>query len=107
GSARLDGTPGSYEIPEGVDVRAIAHATLRPDRPAEPATLLVRRGAGHMLRRHAAQIEQVDADWERLHLPTPPADLADEVLGHGADVIVESPATLRASVIARLQGVLA
>ncbi|MCA1983766.1 helix-turn-helix transcriptional regulator [Nocardioides nematodiphilus] len=107
GSARLDGTPGTYEIPEGVDVRAIAHATLRPDRPAEPATLLVRRGAGHMLRRHAAQIEQVDADWERLHLPTPPADLADEVLGHGADVIVESPATLRASVIARLQGVLA
>ena len=105
GTASVAGAPGSYEIPDGVDVRAIAEATLRPDVPAEPVTLLVRPGTGHTLRRHAVRVEPL-AEWERLYLPTPPAGLADEVLAHGADVLVESPAALRTTVVERLRGVL-
>ena len=115
GTAHLDGEPGSYRVPDGVDVRAIAEASVRPDRPAEPATLLVRAGSGHTLRRHAERIEPLAAGerapdgaaWERLHLTAPPGDLADEVLAHGADVYVEAPEALRRTVIDRLERVLA
>jgi proteasome accessory factor B len=115
GQARKTGAPGSYQVPEGTDVRALARATLRPDRPQEPAVLLVRRGAGHILRRRAERIEPLgpdeagpdDGPWERLHLLSPPADLADEVLAHGTDAYVEEPAALRRTVIERLQGLLA
>jgi proteasome accessory factor B len=115
GTARLAGDAGSYQIPDDVDVRAIAQATLRPDRPADPATLLVRVGTGHTLRRHAERIEPLapgesgpdGGAWERLHLTSPQDDLADEVLAHGADVFVESPPALRTTVVERLQGVLA
>jgi proteasome accessory factor B len=115
GQARKTGAPGSYQVPEGTDVRALARATLRPDRPQEPAVLLVRRGAGHILRRRAERIEPLgpdeagpdDGTWERLHLLSPPADLADEVLAHGTDAYVEEPAALRRTVIERLQGLLA
>jgi proteasome accessory factor B len=77
--------------------------------------LLVRRGAGHILRRRAERIEPLgpdeagpdDGTWERLHLLSPPADLADEVLAHGTDAYVEEPAALRRTVIERLQGLLA
>ena len=115
GEATRAGEQGSYQVPEGVDVRAIAKATLRPERAAEPAVLLVRAGAGHTLRRRAERIEPLAPDevapdaaspWERLHLSSPPSDLADEVLAHGADAYVEEPAALRAAVISRLQGVL-
>ena len=43
GAARLDGEPGSYRIPPGTDVRAIAER-LAPTAPSEPATVLVRPG---------------------------------------------------------------
>jgi proteasome accessory factor B len=115
GEARLDGSPGSYQIPEGIDVRAVAKATLRPERPQEPAVLLVRPGTGHTLRRRADRVEPLgpgergpdQGAWERLHLSSPPSDLVDEVLSHGADVYVEEPAALRQTVVERLQGVLA
>ena len=115
GEAHQDGAPGGYQVPEGTDVRALAAATLRPERPQQPAVLLVRTGAGHTLRRRAERIEPLAAGergpdegtWERLHLQSPPSDLADEVLAHGTDVYVESPATLRRTVVERLRGVLA
>lgn len=111
--ARKVGEPGSYQVPEGIDVRAIAKATLRPERAQEPAVLLVRAGAGHTLRRRAERVEPLaagergpDGDrWERLHLLSPPSDLADEILSHGTDVYVEEPAALRRTVIDRLKGV--
>jgi proteasome accessory factor B len=114
GEARKVGEPNSYQVPEGIDVREIARATLRPERAQEPAVLLVRTGAGHTLRRRAEQIEQLapgergpdDGVWERLHLQSPPFDLAEEVLAHGSDAYVESPPALRQAVIERLEGVL-
>lgn len=112
GEARVDGEPGSYDVPTGTDVGAIARATLRPDRPQEPAVLLVRTGAGHTLRRRAAAVEPgvpgPDAGgWDRLRLSEPPFDLAGEILAHGPDVYVEEPAALRQQVVDRLRGVLA
>jgi len=111
GEARKDGAPNSYEVPAGTDVRAIARGTLRPERAQEPAVLLVRVGAGHTLRRRAERIEPGvvgpdDDPWDRLHLVSPPSDLADEVLAHGRDVYVEEPAALRNTVIDRLREVL-
>jgi proteasome accessory factor B len=115
GDARKIGDPGSYQVPDGIDVRAIAKATLRPERALEPAVLLVRVGAGHTLRRRAERVEPLSPDengpdggsWERLHVLSPPSDLAEEILAHGSDVYVEEPVTLRRAVVERLRGALA
>ena len=56
GAARLDGRPGSYSIPPGTDIRAIAER-LAPPPPTETARVLVRPGAGPVLRRQASGVE--------------------------------------------------
>jgi hypothetical protein len=43
--------------------------------------------------------------WDRLVLDRGGLDLADEVLAHGPDVVVESPSALRDSVVRRLTAV--
>lgn len=104
-TARLDGRPGSYSIPEGTDIRSIAER-LAPSPPAESAVVLVRVGAAATLRRRTDDI-QVDVggppgeSWDRITLP-PGTWSADELLTFGADVVVEQPDTLRETVIARL-----
>jgi proteasome accessory factor B len=110
GVARKVGEPGSYEIPDGVDIHAVARR-LAPTASPEPVTVLVRRGAGHGLRRAADQVEPGVAgpdgsqDWDRLRLDRGGMDLADELLTYGADVYVESPAALRDAVVERLRAV--
>jgi proteasome accessory factor B len=110
GKARRSGRPGSYDIPAGVDIRAMARR-LAPDSPNEPVTVLVRQDAGGGLRRAAATVErdvpgpdQATA-WDRLVLERGGLALADELLAYGADVYVESPAALRARVIESLSAV--
>jgi proteasome accessory factor B len=106
GPARVTGSPGSFEIPAGTDVREVARR-LAPSGPSEEAVVLVRPGAGVVLRRAASSIES-DVDgpddvtpWDRLHLPG--GAQADEVLVLGADVYVEKPPTLRDEIVARLR----
>jgi proteasome accessory factor B len=110
GVARKTGDPGSYEIPAGVDIHAVARR-LAPDPSPEPVTVLVRRDAGHGLRRGADHLEPsvpgpdgTDA-WDRLRLDRGGLDLADELLTYGPDVYVESPAALREVVVERLRAV--
>ncbi|MCW2844217.1 MAG: transcriptional regulator, partial [Nocardioides sp.] len=110
GEARKVGEPGSYDVPAGTDVRATTRR-LAPAPSTERAVVLVRRGAGHALRRNA---ESVAPDvpgpdgrtaWDRVVVTRGGEGMADELLGYGADVYVEEPETLRAVVIDRLRSV--
>jgi proteasome accessory factor B len=106
GTVVRDGRPDSFEVPPGTDLRAVTQ-TLAPRPPDRTAVLLVRQGAGHGLRRHArpaADQGDVPAGWERLEATYGSTDsFADEVLGYGADVIVETPEEVRSSVVGRLR----
>ena len=104
----------AFEVPPGTDLHAVA-ARLAPARERGEATLLLRRGAGHLLRRAAARVEEDVAGpdgpgapggpWDRVVVPR--TDLADDVLAHGADVVVEHPAELRDEVVSRLRELVA
>ncbi|MGZ4445608.1 MAG: helix-turn-helix transcriptional regulator [Nocardioides sp.] len=107
GLARKAGEPGSYDVPAGTDVRETARR-LAPAPRTERAVVLVRAGAGLALRRVAASVEHgvVGPDalstWDRLVVVRNGQGLADEVLGHGPDVLVEEPDSLRDEVVSRL-----
>jgi proteasome accessory factor B len=108
GEVHEDGAPGSYDVPPGTDLRALTES-LAPPVPDRTAVLLVRRGAAHGLRRHAAPAAEPVGQgrwegWDRLTVTYGATDvLADEVLGYGAHVVVEAPADLRDEVLRRLR----
>jgi proteasome accessory factor B len=110
GRARRHGRPGSYDVPPGTDLRAIARR-LAPPPTTERAVVLVRAGAGWALRRSAESVEtgvpgpDEQTPWDRVSLSRTGPGLADELLGYGADLLVEEPADLRAQVVARLSAV--
>jgi proteasome accessory factor B len=106
GDVAPDGPAGSFEVPAGTDLRAVARELAPPaaDRTAE---LLVRQGAGQGLRRHAqpsADASGAPEGWDRLTATYGATDaFADEVLGYGADAVVLSPQDVRESVVRRLR----
>jgi len=106
GDARRIGAPASYDIPDGIDLRATTRR-LAPSPAVVEATLLVRKGAGATLRRGAATIEDdvagpdTDSPWDRVVLRRD--RLAEELLALGPDVLVESPPELREDIMARLR----
>ena len=106
GQVRTTGRPGSFEVPPGTDIRALTES-LAPVPAEHQARLLVRRGAAYGLRRQGELVEGDAPDgWELLGLSYGRTDaLADEILGYGADVVVEEPAELRALVLGRLRKV--
>ncbi len=112
GVARKAGRPGSYDIPPDVDIHEVARR-LAPAAVNEPVTVLVRRGAGHGLRRSARPVDETvtgpdgSDEWDRLRLDRGGMDLADELLTYGPDVYVESPDALRQAVVDRLRAAIA
>jgi proteasome accessory factor B len=105
GPATMSGPAGSFVVPPGTDVREAARR-LAPSVPAEEAVVLLRPGAGAVLRRSATSVES-DVDgpdeetpWDRLRLT---GAQADELLAFGPDVYVEGPPALRDEVVARLR----
>jgi proteasome accessory factor B len=108
GEVRTTGRPGSFEVPEGTDIRALTES-LAPTAPDHHARLLVRQGAAYGLRRQATPVPgATPAGWDRVEVSYGRTDaLADEVLGYGGDVIVEEPADLRGLVVGRLRKVAA
>ncbi|WP_300682047.1 WYL domain-containing protein [Nocardioides sp.] len=102
GAVVATGEPASFTRPAGVDAAEIVRR-LAPPAPAVSATLLVRPGTGHSLRRDAT-VEH-EGEWDRVTLSRGSYDLAAEVLAHGADVLVVEPVELREQILARLTGV--
>ncbi|TCJ23368.1 helix-turn-helix transcriptional regulator [Nocardioides jejuensis] len=102
------GRPGAYDVPAGVDLRALTRR-LGPGPRTEAATLLVRQGSGAALRRTGTVVESGvtgpdgHSAWDRVALTVSSLTwLADEVLAHGAAVRAESPEALVADVVRRL-----
>lgn len=108
GEARRTGQPGAFDVPQGTDVQAVARR-LAPVPRVEHAVLLIRAGAGLLLRRGAQRVEigvpgpDTRTTWDRIHVERGSLGLADEVLGHGADVYVEGPPALRDEILERLR----
>ena len=105
--------PGAYEVPEGLDLRALARS-LDPQEPTAEALLAVRPGKAPSLTRRGRPAEPApDLAWAPVgytrwwvgygSLP----GMADEVAGHGADVLVVDPVDLREGVVERLRAVAA
>lgn len=111
GEAAAVGPAGAYEAKE-VDLKAIARE-LAPRPSNFEASVLVRAGSGHALRRWATSVNagvpgpDADTTWDRLAITTVSGDLVGEILAGGADVYVEAPESLRSLVIARLEAALA
>jgi proteasome accessory factor B len=106
GDARRVGSPGSYDIPDGLDLRETTRRLAPPVSVVE-ATLLLRKGAGATLRRGAASIEadvtgpDTDSPWDRVVLRRD--RLEEELLALGPNVVVESPPELRDEIVSRLR----
>ena len=105
GKAVISGPPGSYVVPPGTDVREAARR-LEPATPPEETVVLVRPGAGAVLRREATSVEpdvagpDEQTPWDRLRLPRAQTD---ELLAYGADLYVEAPESVREELVERLR----
>lgn len=108
GEVRTTGTPGSYHVPPGTDIRALTHS-LAPAAADHRARLLVREGTALGLRRQGEPVEASRPEgWDRIEVRYARTDaMADEVLSFGADVVVEEPDDLRELVVGRLRRVAA
>jgi proteasome accessory factor B len=103
GKVRSRSAPGSYAVPDGTDLGALAR-TLDPRPSGGVARLRVREGSGHALRRRA-QDAQPDGDgWDLVTVPLgDPVGLAEEVVSFGPAVEVLDPPEVREAVIRRLR----
>ena len=105
--------PGAFEAPEGLDLRTLA-AKLDPQEPTAEALLAVRTGKSPSLTRRGRPAESApDLAWAAdgregwwVGYGSLPG-MAEEVAGHGADVLVVEPAELREAVVGRLRKVAA
>jgi hypothetical protein len=127
GPVRSVGPPGAVTVPADVDLRALVSASTPPDR-TRTATLWVRQGAGHALRRYARPVAAppapaagsaeapsgaggsgggTPAGMDLLEIDYADTErLARWVVGYGGDVLVVAPPGLRAEVVRRLRATL-
>ena len=97
------GRAGAFSVPAGTDMRALAHR-LEPPSDAGTATLRVRSGQGHALRRRAVAVRADGDGWDMVEVPLgDPVDLAEEVVSYGPAVVATEPPDLREGVVARLR----
>lgn len=108
GAVKMAGPPGGITVPEGTDVRMLVGGWSKPENERGNATLRVRAGAGHALRRRGdAQIEPDGPGWDVVRLSYPlDAWYVEHLASYGADVVVLDPPDLRDAVITHLKGVL-
>ncbi len=106
GTVSFSGPPGNVVVPAGIDVRELVRDWDSSPPAHRTATLRVRAGAGHGLRRGAVAVQPDGDGWEELEVSF--HDLgwyADYLASFGADVIAVDPPDLREAVIRRLKGV--
>ena len=97
--------PAAFTVPEGTDIRSLT-TRLAPPKPDRTAVLRVRPGTGQGLRRRGRALEPAAGaeGWDRFEVDYAATDgFVDELLGYGADVVVESPPEARDLVMARLE----
>ena len=106
GKIIIEGSPGSYEVPENHQPTAMINA-VAVDRDLRQGALQVRVGAGHSLRRQARTAEVIDDRWSLITVDfTDVEAFAAEICSFGPDVVVKGPPELRESVIRLLTGAL-
>ena len=102
---KIDGRPDAYEIPVNTDVTALIHMLAQPA-PTSTARMRVRNGRALPLVRRGTEVGR-DEEWTTVDLPFEDVhQLASQVSGFGAAVVVESPEAVRSAVVARLSGAL-
>ncbi len=106
GAVSFSGPPGSVVVPAGTDVRELVR-DWDSDPPAyRTATLRVRTGAGHGLRRQALAERPDGGGWDIVEVSFHDIGwFSDYLASFGADVIAVDPPDLREAVIRRLKGV--
>jgi predicted DNA-binding transcriptional regulator YafY len=102
GAARAYGEPGSYDVPEGVDVVGmIAESAPRPG--SLTATIRVAPGRANGLRRRAASTTP-EGDLDVLEVPFSDDEaMAADIVGLGSAAVVLAPESLRSAVVRRLR----
>jgi proteasome accessory factor B len=106
GKVAAEGKPASYEVPEGHQAKAMI-STVAIDHPSQSATLRIREGTGHSLRRQATAVTPTGDAWSEATVDfTDTEAFAEEIASFGPDVVVTGPVELRESVIRRLTGAL-
>lgn len=94
-----------YAVPADHRAREMIRTTVGVQEQ-RTATVRVRQGRGNTLRRRATASKD-EGEWTTLAVPyTDDDQLADEVSGYGADVVVLEPPEVRDLVVRRLQGAL-
>jgi proteasome accessory factor B len=108
GEVGPDGPAGTVTVPEDADVREIVASTGGPAPDRRTATVRLRGGAAHGIRRWAASIRPGDAEWDLAELGfTDVERLAEYLAGFAGDVIVVEPPDVRDAMIQHLKAVLA
>lgn len=98
---KVQGKPGAYEIPSDF----VMSEVLSSPSEQSTATIRVRRDKAHALRLRANSIEDGD-DWSILEISfIQEEDLVNDVLWHGADAEILTPASVRQRAISSLQEV--
>jgi proteasome accessory factor B len=111
GPVKMAGPPGSVTVPEGTDVRDLVKEwNGAPEGERRTATLRVRAGTGHMLRKYAEGPAEPAGDgwdgWDRIRVTYPSADwYVDHLASFGPDVVVLEPPGLRDRVVEHLRQV--
>ncbi|HEV7726245.1 MAG TPA: WYL domain-containing protein [Modestobacter sp.] len=101
GTPRASGPAGAFEPPAGLDLAAVVAGQAR--REETVVVVRARPGTAHGLRRTGTALDCAPDGDDRVELrTTEPGALADQLAAYGADVLVESPAGMRAAVVERL-----
>jgi proteasome accessory factor B len=106
GAVSFSGPPGSVVVPAGTDVRELVRDWDSSPPSYRTATLRVRAGAGHGLRRQALAERPDGGGWDTVEVSFHDIGwFCDYLASFGADVIAVDPPDLREAVIRRLKGV--
>ncbi len=105
GSVEAAGPAGSYTVPPGTDLRALA-VQLAPVEPVGTATIRVRTGTCWALRRRASSQRLGNQGWDVIEVPYAGRwGMAEEIASFAADAVVTDPPELREAVVSVLRGV--
>lgn len=103
GIPQATGDPGSYRIPEDLDLRSLTSSIFDGD-PIGVATIRVRQGRGLALRRRATATHATGDDFDELSVPyVSVGSIASDIAGLGDDAVALAPDEVRDVVIGLLQ----